>query len=341
MAPERVTCACCRQVIVKSSLKRHMKFVHGPGGSLVKTTEEINIAEGLAKPRWNECRFCHGHFVGLGVHIKKCSENPAVGNNDQQDDEAVENEENHENLGENAGDAIGEHNNANIHDNIDNEAPPAVQEVIIDYGRLVANFNKGLYTPSPTVVEYIKQIWIILWEQAVLNDDILSLKAVAAYQLVPGMVQFLNTNSKKKVIKALEFLRGVISSEDKAQCIIDTAIGLQQFLTKPGSRPFKARNAETMRKEIEQLVKNGRLSAAAKRTNDLEDFLNGAVQSERMTRAEIIEFCNDAFPRGDFRDVLPDKITDPPIANCLQLDGHQIRIYQQITAVDPQVSQLF
>ena len=128
------------------------------------------------------------------------------------------------------------------------------EEEAVDYGRLVAEFNKGLYSPHHASIEYIKQIFIILLRQAVEDSVVRSVEAIVALQLIAGMVQFLKDNARRKVMKPQDMLRAIIASPNKATCIINLAKQFRKLKRVRGDQAPRQPNVEITRAEIEKLI---------------------------------------------------------------------------------------
>ncbi len=199
------------------------------------------------------------------------------------------------------------------------------EEEAVDYGRLVAEFNKGLYSPHHASIEYIKQIFIILLRQAVEDSVVRSVEAIVALQLIAGMVQFLKDNARRKVMKPQDMLRAIIASPNKATCIINLAKQFRKLKRVRGDQAPRQPNVEITRAEIEKLINDGRLSTARKRVGMMQKMILGEQIPQMISQEAMNERIPILFPRGDERDELPDEEEDPAIEECLQLNGHQIR----------------
>ena len=121
-----------------------MNTTHGPLGVSPKTAEEINIAEAREIGRWKDCRYCRGHYVGVLLHEGRCPLRPAA----EVQDEAIPAGDVPAgngiiNVNINEGNMNGENNN-NINENEGIQLPPVAEEVVIDYGQLIADLRGGL-----------------------------------------------------------------------------------------------------------------------------------------------------------------------------------------------------
>lgn len=313
-----------------------MEGHHGVNSLDPKTAEEINIAEGGLINRWLNCpelncrQLVRGP-IGLQSHMRMHRRNNEVaaaaaaaeGQQQQEGQQHVENEQ-------------GAANNYEIEENPGPNGGllgailaaagfgPNGEIITVDMGKLLADFRNGLYQIHHTWLYYIKEITIRLINKAceTVNED-QSFKSTMALMLFPGIVQRVQLHGKRGVTP-IGMLKAIAASNNPSLYIIEQALHLQSIRKQRGTYEEKKITVEQERAKVEQLIKEGRLSAAGRKLGDIDRALKGIAPAEGLSQEQLDEMIRKLFPARDERDILPEE--DEELAEpCLVITADQIR----------------
>jgi hypothetical protein len=222
---------------------------------------------------------------------------------------------------------------ANVDLALNNNIPPAVIPVPvaaqpepplvpIDLGLLVARFRYGLYRFHPTWKTPLLDLLCLLLDAAQSESLDVSTRAIAALQLLPGLIEF-SRRKQKNVPSPINVLRAILACPDRVAEIIRLAVSWNTAFVR---RPVPAHdppNKEHLRARIELLISQNRLSAAAKLSGALHSLMMGEEPPPPPDPIHMSTSISRLHPIDDERDVLPPVEDDP--ADCLQLTPDQIR----------------
>jgi Reverse transcriptase (RNA-dependent DNA polymerase) len=201
-------------------------------------------------------------------------------------------------------------------------APPVL---LVDRAQLIATFSAGLYSISPHLRDPFRIISKHLLDQAVSQNAVIAADGVAAFQLLPGLVEY-SSRSKGHVLSPAQLLAGITSSGNISHEILNIASSWQSSIrARPPLDHTRPLNPELTRARIESLCKVGRFSSATRVCRKLDGHLKGhppAVQPSLDALAVLIE---QLHPPANDRDLLPDDSLDPPLETSIQINPFQLR----------------
>lgn len=189
---------------------------------------------------------------------------------------------------------------------------------------LVTLFRRGLYSTHESWLSPMQHITRDLLELSVQYEGLQAAEALAALQLLPGLVEH-SRSSRGRVLPPVQFLRMVENSPDRVSEIIRWARLWSAEL--PPRRPanWDRANAEQIRQRIELLITQGRLSSAATMATVLENLLDGAEPQAPMPAAAMAARIAVLHPPDDDRDVLPSAAQDPAVEDSIQITADEMR----------------
>ena len=189
---------------------------------------------------------------------------------------------------------------------------------------LVTLFRRGLYTTHESWLSPLQHITRDLLELSVQYEGPQAAEALAALQLLPGLVEH-SRSSRGRVLSPIQFLRTVESSLDRVSEILRWARLWGAEL--PPRRPanWDRANAEQIRQRIELLIGQGRLSSAATMATVLENLLDGAEPQAPMPVDAMAARIAVLHPPDDDRDVLPSAAHDPAVEDSIQITADEMR----------------
>ena len=193
-----------------------------------------------------------------------------------------------------------------------------------DYGRLVGHFHKGAYFRHHSWREIVQPITITLLRECVSAIEIIASRAIAALQLLPGLVMHCRGLRGKKAWSPAQLLREINGAFNKAQEIIRIARSwVPQLRVMPTEWPTP--NLENLRARVESLAAENRLSAAATALKIMDGVIKGVPQPPQASPEYLAEKIAALHPEANEDDTLPDAAEDPPLDDCLQLSPDKVR----------------
>lgn len=195
---------------------------------------------------------------------------------------------------------------------------------LISLTSLVTLFRRGLYTTHESWLAPLQHITRDLLEVAAAPEELHTAEAIAALQLLPGLVEYCRS-SRGDVLSPIQFLRVVENSQDRTGEILRWARLWSQSLQIRAPSEWGRANAEQIRQRIEVLIGQGRLSAAATMTTVLENLLNGIEPPAPMSAVLMAARIDALHPPDDHRDILPPAMDDPALGLTMQLSPDSIR----------------
>lgn len=193
-----------------------------------------------------------------------------------------------------------------------------------DYGRLVGHFHKGAYFRHHSWREIVQPITLSLLRECVSATEIIASRAIAALQLLPGLVMHCRGLRGKKVWSPAQLLREINGAPNKAQEIIRIARSwVPQLRVMPTEWPSPT--LENLRARVESLAAESRLSAAATALKIMDGVIKGVPQPPQASPEYLAERIAALHPEANEDDTLPDAAEDPPLDDCLQLTPDQVR----------------
>ena len=202
------------------------------------------------------------------------------------------------------------------------EAP--VQPIVEDYGVLVGHFHKGAYYKHHTWRELLQPITLDLLRECISDEEAIASRAIAALQLLPGLVVHCRGQRKKRVWTPIQLLREINGAPNKAQEIIRVARSwVHELRVLPTEWPTP--NLENLRGRVEALTAESRLSAASTTLKIMDEVIRGVQQPLPVSPEYIAERIAALHPEANENDTLPDAAEDPPLSDCLQLTPDQVR----------------
>jgi hypothetical protein len=220
------------------------------------------------------------------------------------------------------GDVLGVEVNEIVLEN--NALDHVAEDDLLPLTSLVTIFRRGLYTTHESWLAPLQHITRDLLEAASAPEELHTAEAIAALQLLPGLVEYCRS-SRGDVLSPVQFLRIVENSQDRKGEILRWARLWSQTLQMRAPSEWGRANAEQIRQRIEVLIGQGRLSAAATMTTVLENLLNGIEPPAPMPAALMAARIEALHPPDDHRDVLPPAMDDPALGLTIQLSPDAIR----------------
>ena len=172
-------------------------------------------------------------------------------------------------------------------------APPIL---LIDRAQLITTFSAGLYSISPHLRDPFRIITKHLLEQALSHDAVIAADGVAAFQLLPGLVEY-SSRAKGHVLSPAQLLAGITSSGNISHEILNIASSWQSSI--------RARPPLDHTRPINPEKGNP-----------------PAVQPSLDALAVLIE---QLHPPENDSDLLPDDSLDPPVETSIQINPFQLR----------------
>ena len=203
-------------------------------------------------------------------------------------------------------------------------APPLVPVPVplYDLGLLVARFRYGLYRFHPAWKAPLSEIFCLLLDTAQSESVVESTNAIAALQLLPGLLEF-SRRKHKNIPSPIHVLRAILACPDKVAEIIRLAKSWNTAFVPRPAPAYETPNKEHLRARIELLMSQNRLSAAAKLSCVLNSLMKGDEPLPPPDPIHLATSISALHPIDDDRDVLPPEEDDP--ANCLQMTTEQTR----------------
>ena len=335
-------CPLCEKHITAKHMGRHVRSTHGDVSSQI-----LNHLENGT--RWCNCDVCGLLCVGLAGlnrHLRTHAADVARNNEVPLEREGIFAEfqvldaaiavEEEQLLDDNVRDlevwAPGGAVDYVLGDNIDEDVAEQIvmdhvdqyEDLDVDLPALVSLFRRGLYTTHESWLAPLQHITRDLLEVSAAPGELHTAEAVAALQLLPGLVEYCRS-SRGDVLSPVQFLRVVENSLDRKREIIRWATLWSQSLQIRAPSEWGRANAEQIRQRIEVLIGQGRLSAAATMTTVLENLLNGIEPPAPMPAALMAARIEALHPPDDHRDILPPATDDPALGLSMQLSPDAIR----------------
>jgi hypothetical protein len=344
----REICKGCNRELMTGQLGRHINQVHRHGGPNPKTSAEMNLLEGGEINRWITCPV-EGCFMildgqnGLNRHNNMHLRAEAPGADVA---DAAANEEEEE-AGNNVAAAAGNNNNNNNNgNNEDNDGEdggnvgpnggvlgdilrqagygPNGEVVRIDYGYVLAQNRKGLYTTHPTWIPYMDKITVALINMICEGDATREYEGAVALMLLPGVMTKMMAQGKKKT-PTIDQLRSIDGSNNRAKYIIEQALHLNSIMPPKIHNNEEVHTIERTRAQVEELFKDGRISACRRKIDELEKRMQHIVPGVGPTEEEYGTMIQRLFPDSSDLDILPTVEEVPYIENLLQLSADHIQ----------------
>ena len=202
------------------------------------------------------------------------------------------------------------------------DVPPVPALPLTDLGLLVARFRYGLYRFHHTWKAPLVELFCLLLEAAQSELVDISTRAIAALQLLPGLIEF-SRRKKKNIPSPINLLRAILACPDRVAEIIRLAEAWDAAFKARPAPAYEAPNKEHLRARIELLMSQNRPSAAAKLTDALNSLMKGNEPLPPPDPTLMAASIATLHPNDDERDVLPPQEDDP--VDCLQLTTEQIR----------------
>ncbi len=330
----REICKGCNRELMAGQLGRHINQVHRHDGSNPKTSAEMNLLEGGVINRWITCPV-EGCFMILdgqngmnrhnNVHLRAAA---AVGGAAADVVDAAANEDE---AGDNVVAAAGNNNNNNNNgnnngNNEDNDGEdggnvgptggllgdimrqagygPNGEVIQIDYGYVLAQNRKGLYTTHPTWIPFMDKITVALIDMICGGDATREYEGAVAFMLLPGVMTKMMAQGKKKT-PTIDQLRAIYGSNNRAKYIIEQALHLNSIMPPKIHNNEEVHTIERTRAQVEELFKDGRISACRRKIEELEKRMQQIVQGVGPTEEEYVTMIQSLFPDSSDLDNLP------------------------------------
>ena len=196
----------------------------------------------------------------------------------------------------------------------------------IALGDLVALFRRGLYTSHKSWKLPLEKILLSVLADTTGNDEDTVTNAIAALQLLPGMIEYCRTaRGDGGLPSPVVFLRCVESHPTKVAEIIRWARLWATTLRRRPASEWARTNSEQVRSRIEVLVGQRRYKTASKLLTVLENLLDGIEPAPPMSTAAMNARIAVLHPEANDQDILPDEADDPPVADSSQISASDLR----------------
>lgn len=200
--------------------------------------------------------------------------------------------------------------------------PPPVPAPLTDLGHLVARFRYGLYRFHHTWKAPLLELFCLLLDAAQSESVEDSTKAIAALQLLPGLLEF-SRRKHKNIPSPIHVLRAILACPDRVTEIIRLAESWNTAFVPRPVPAYETPNKEHLRARIELLMSQNRLSAAAKLSGVLNSLMKGDEPLPPPDPILMATSIATLHPHDDHRDELPPEEDDP--VDCLQMTTDHVR----------------
>jgi hypothetical protein len=329
-------CHGCNRDVPAGTISQHINKNHRHNGPDPKTAAEMNTAEGGLINRWLGCivEGCGKVYKGENgmrqhsrMHARHNEADAAAEDNGAENENNNGNEENNNDNEENnegAGNNVGP-NGGLLGDILRQAGLGDNGEILeIDYGHLLSQTRKGLYTIHHSWIPFIVSITVALINMSCEENETRQLEGIAALELFPGVLTKMMAQGRKKT-PTIEQLRAINGANNRAKYIIEQAIYLNKIMPPREQGNDDEFNIERTRAQAELLFKDGRISACRRKVEELERKMNHEVPGVRPTEEELQVMIQRLFPESSELDILPSREEEPDIEELLQISADHIR----------------